>query len=55
LELRKLYVAVPDPEAHKHKQIRVIDESGDDYLYPQNFFVVVDLPPTTRRRVLEAA
>jgi hypothetical protein len=55
LELRKLYVVLPDPQAAKHKQIRVVDESGDDYLYPQEFFVAVELPQALRRRVLQAA
>ena len=55
LELRKLYVAVPDTQAAKHKQLRVIDESGEDYLYPQDFFVPVELPQALRRRVLQAA
>lgn len=55
LELRKLYVALADEQASKHHQLRVIDESGEDYLYPKQFFVAVDLPPTVRRRVLQAA
>ena len=55
LELRKLYVALPDADAAKHKQLRVIDESGEDYLYPQDFFVAVELPQALRRRVLQAA
>ena len=54
LELRKLYVALPDAEASKRGQLRVIDESGEDYLYPEAFFVQVDLPQTVRRRVLQA-
>ena len=41
LERRKLYVTMPDAEATKHGQLRVIDESGEDYLYPQEFFVAV--------------
>ena len=44
LERRKLYVTMPDAEATKHGQLRVIDESGEDYLYPQEFFVAVELP-----------
>jgi hypothetical protein len=36
LELRKLYRVVADPAAAKHHQLRVIDESGEDYLYPEN-------------------
>jgi len=55
LERRKLYIAIPDAEAAKHRQVRVIDESGEDYLYPEDFFVAVDLPQSLRRRVLQAA
>jgi hypothetical protein len=55
LERRKLYVTMPDAEAAKHGQLRVIDESGEDYLYPQEFFVAVELPQSLRRRVLQAA
>ena len=51
LELRKLYVAVPDTQAAKHKQLRVIDESGEDYLYPADRFAVVDLPNIVRSRL----
>jgi hypothetical protein len=38
LERRKIYEAIPDKAAEKHSQIRVIDESGEDYLYPQDYF-----------------
>jgi hypothetical protein len=55
LERRKLYVALADARAAKHGQLRVIDESGEDYLYPQEFFVAVELPHSLRRRVLPAA
>lgn len=55
LELRKLYVALADAQAAKLGQLRVIDESGEDYLYPQEFFVAVELPQSLRRRVLQAA
>jgi hypothetical protein len=55
LERRKLYVTMPDAEAATHGQLRVIDESGEDYLYPQEFFVAVELPQSLRRRVLQAA
>lgn len=55
LELRKLYVALPDAQAAKHRQLRVIDESGEDYLYPQELFVALELPQALRRRVLQAA
>ena len=54
LERRKIYQVLPDPEAAKHRQIRVIDESGEDYLYPQNFFAPIELPQPIRRAVLAA-
>ncbi len=55
LELRKLYVAVGDEQAEKHKLVRVIDESGEDYLYPASLFSAVELPPRLRRAILQAA
>ena len=55
LELRKLYIVLPDYEASKRGQLRVIDESGENYLYPKDFFVAVDLPQPVRRRVLQVA
>jgi hypothetical protein len=44
LELRKIYQVLPDEAGMKHHQIRVIDESGEDYLYPEEYFVPVHLP-----------
>ena len=55
LERRKLYVSIADADAEKHGQLRVIDESGEDYLYPRKFFVSVELPQSIRRAVLLAA
>jgi hypothetical protein len=55
LERRKIYVAIPDARAEKLGQLRVIDESGEDYLYPKESFVAVALPQPVRRAVLEAA
>ena len=54
LERRKIYVAIPDARAARFGQIRVVDESGEDYLYPEKNFVVADLPQATRRAVLQA-
>ena len=48
LELRKLYQVVADEAAAKHHQLRVIDESGEDYLYPEEYFVPVH-PKLPRR------
>ncbi|MGH2507637.1 MAG: hypothetical protein ACRESI_03345 [Gammaproteobacteria bacterium] len=55
LEKRKLYELVPDPEAERHGQIRVKDESGDDYLYPQELFVAVELPASAKKALIKAA
>jgi hypothetical protein len=52
LERRKLYEVVPDPDADTDGDVRVIDESGEDYLYPSEWFEPVDLPEDTRIRVL---
>jgi hypothetical protein len=44
LEKRKIYQMLPDEEAEKEGYIRLIDESGEDYLYPHSYFIVVQLP-----------
>jgi hypothetical protein len=44
LELRKLYQVLPDASAEKENYIRVIDESGEDYLYPKDYFLAIALP-----------
>jgi archaellum component FlaG (FlaF/FlaG flagellin family) len=55
LERRKIYTVLADTEAKKHKMLRVIDESGEDYLFPEGFFLSVALPPAVRQAVLAAA
>jgi hypothetical protein len=55
LEKRKIYVALRDPAAEKHGLLRIIDESGDDYLYPKGFFRAIALPQSIRKAVLAAA
>ena len=55
LERRKIYLALRDPNAEKHGLIRVVDESGEDYLYPKTFFRSIALPLALRRAVLAAA
>lgn len=44
LELRKLYRRIPNQYAERHGQLRIVDESGEDYFYPEEYFVVVQLP-----------
>jgi hypothetical protein len=55
LEKRKIYVALIDRAAEKHGLIRIVDESGDDYLYPKIFFRAITLPQSVRKAVLAAA
>lgn len=54
LELRKLYEVIPDSEAENHKQIRILDESGEDYLYPKDFFMEIDIPHTLEKMISHA-
>jgi hypothetical protein len=54
LELRKIYEALPDAGAAKERQIRVIDESGEDYLFPASYFTPIELSPSAKRAVLGA-
>jgi hypothetical protein len=44
LEIRKIYQFIADSRAAQHSMLRVIDESGEDYLYPSSFFLFIDLP-----------
>ena len=44
LERRKIYQMLPDDEAKAEGYLRVIDESGEDYLYPESYFILVQLP-----------
>ena len=55
LEPRKLYVNVSDPDSEKLGLLRVIDESGEDYLFPQTNFVSIELPSPVQKAVLLAA
>lgn len=54
LERRKIYSVIPDRDAAAHRQLRVIDESGEDYLYPATFFAPIQLPTALRRKLLAA-
>lgn len=51
LETRKLYEIITDVDAEKHGQIRVIDESGEDYLYPATLFDRITLPASVLNRI----
>ncbi len=54
LEPRKIYQCIPDAMAKKHNQIRVIDESGEDYLFPLGLFIAVDLPKKVEDAIMLA-
>ena len=51
LELRKLYPQLSDAKAAASGYVRVIDESGEDYLYPARLFVAVELTSAAKRAV----
>lgn len=52
LEVRKIYQVLPDLKANLHQMIRVIDESGEDYLYPHDYFMPIELSASLQQ-VLE--
>jgi hypothetical protein len=52
LELRKLYERLPDKAGTREGYVRVLDESGEDYLYPEGYFVAVDLPRQAERALV---
>jgi hypothetical protein len=55
LEKRKIYIALREAVAENHGLMRVVDESGDDYLYPKTFFRSIKLPEAIKKAVLAAA
>jgi hypothetical protein len=54
LEILKLYEVIPDADAESENLIRVIDESGEDYMYDASSFVRLDLPPSAERAIARA-
>lgn len=54
LEVGKVYRVLPDPKAAEVDCLRVIDESGEDYLYPASRFIIVQVPERARGRLLKA-
>ena len=55
LELCKLYRLLPDKDAAQHGYLRIVDESGENYLYPENWFSPVELPQVVEAALLLAA
>lgn len=54
LETRKIYETLPDDDAARHGQLRIIDESGEDYLYPESLFMSIELPAFLEEHILRA-
>ncbi len=54
LEVHKVYRVIPDQEAEQDWDVRIVDESGEDYLYPENYFVAGDLPQETERALMDS-
>ena len=54
LEKRKIYIALRDASADKLGLVRIIDESGEDYLYPKTLFRTIALPQAVKKAVLAA-
>jgi hypothetical protein len=55
LELHKIYRVIADKEAEDEGDIRVIDESGEDYIYPSSYFVPIQVPQTVEESLLKAS
>jgi len=55
LELHKIYAVLPDPDAAQDGDLRIIDESGEDYLYSGERFVVIAVPKSLERAMLKRA
>lgn len=54
LETRKIYLSLPDVEAEESGLLRVVDESGEDYLFPKQLFSPIDLPPALTKALAAA-
>jgi hypothetical protein len=55
LEPNKIYLALPDQDAESHGQLRIVDESGEDYLFSADRFVAIEVPEAVRASLLKAS
>ena len=55
LELHKIYRVLPDEDAAADGDLRVIDESGEDYLYPASYFVSIKVPQVVEESLLQTS
>jgi len=54
LEVRKIYKVLPDKRASQEGYLRIMDESGEDYLYPETYFLLIDLPHKAQELIFAA-
>jgi hypothetical protein len=54
LERNKIYTVVPDAEAERDGDLRIVDESGEDYLFSADRFIAIEVPPAVRASLLRA-
>jgi hypothetical protein len=54
LEIHKIYRVVPDQDAERDGDLRIVDESGEDYVYPAKYFIAMDLPQETERVLMDS-
>ena len=52
LELHKIYRAIPDKDAAADGDVRVVDEGGEDYLYPASYFAPIKVPVAVEKSLL---
>lgn len=55
LELRKIYLVISDAKAESRGFFRIMDESGEDYLYPRSFFLPISVPKTIQKALVRAS
>ena len=55
LKVRTVYQVLPDESAARSNYIRVVDETGEDYLYPAEYFVLIDIPPEAAKALMLSA
>ena len=55
LELHKIYRVIPDKDAKADGDLRIVDESGEDYLFPASLFAAIEVPAVIRKSLLQAS
>jgi len=55
LEMHKIYRVIPDEDAKQDGDVRIVDESGEDYLFPAEWFIIIDVPLKVKTSLLHAS